>query len=356
MSDKALEIKLGHQRGDFTLSLDCKLPAHGITAIFGPSGAGKSTLLRLIAGLEPTKGTIRLFGEALSSLPSHRRSVAYMAQGPSLFDHLSVQGNLDFAEKRCPDKSAYSLGDVITQFELGSLLTRKPATLSGGEARRAALARALLSRPRLLLLDEPLTGLDRSRKAALMPFLQKLPKAFGVPIIFVTHDIEELAYLADTVALLEAGQLTAHGPASTIIGDLDTHPLTGRYAASSLLEGQVTGHNKALHMTQISLGENQLSVPGDRPLGTCRLRIRARDISLALSAPEGLSIRNALPCKVTGITEDTKGPYAQVALRLKDGQTLRARITRAALSDMALTPGQSIFALIKAASFDGPLS
>lgn len=359
MSAETLFLNFGLSRGGFRLRVSEDMPLSGITAVFGPSGSGKTSLLRAIAGLaQPDGGTIALGNElwfrdlSWLHMKPHRRGVGYVFQDGRLFPHLTVQGNLDFADKRSRAAgSAIHHDDVIEATGLTPLLDRKVDTLSGGEARRVALARAILSRPRLLLLDEPFTGLDRAARRELLPYLKDLPARFGIPAIFVSHDIEEVIALADRVLILKHGYVQAHGPLSEVMSDLDLAPLMDEPRHGSVIEASVASHESGLGMTRLSLGAHTLSLPLDATLtigAPLRLFIDASDVSIATEAPRGLSIRNIIPAEIMSLS-DAPGP---VLVTLRSGPaTLRAEITRAAVQDLQLAPGQHVFALIKSMSF-----
>jgi len=358
MSD-SLALDITKSFAGFNLAVSETLALDGITAIFGPSGSGKTTLLRLIAGFErPDSGQV-YFNNAPLTEPAHKRPLGYVFQGGQLFNHLTVKGNLDFAEKRSPkDDLRYHYADVVRAFDLTGLMNRKTASLSGGERQRAASARTLLTRPKVLLLDEPLAALDRARKRDILPFLEGLPKGFGLPCLYVSHDIEEVSRLADNILVLSEGRVQAYGSAEDIIGRLDLQPLTGRFEAGSLLTGLVVSHDTRLSLTQVDLGGAVITLPLNKRLSvgdSIRLRIRARDVAIATSQPEAVSIRNVLSGVIEAILQDKTGPFADVVIGFGDSH-LRARITRAAAEDLRLKKGQSVYALIKSVSFEGRLT
>lgn len=397
MAARHLSVRVRKAFDGFTLDVDEHLALSGVTAIFGPSGAGKSTLLRLIAGFESaeagriamsagagkkgagegdsvdvgvagtvaegvTDGPAWFDSAAGHDTPAYRRPVGYMFQDARLFPHLRVRGNLAYAERRGgtatnkPGEDRYSFDNIVEAFALGPLLDRRVHRLSGGERQRVALARTLLTRPDLLLLDEPLAALDRARKSDILPFLEALPKRFGVPALFVSHDLEEVSQLADRILVLSAGRVEAYGAAADIMSRLDL-PLTARFEASSLLEGTVSEQDAGFRLTHVALGGAVLTMPMiDRvAIGSAvRLRIRARDVSIATTRPEGLSIRNILPATIQTIVPDPDTAFAEMMLDL-GGNALHARVTRAAVEDLSLLPGQRVFALVKSVSFDGRL-
>ena len=361
MSDR-LNLNMKKALGDFTVDVKQSLPLGGITALFGPSGAGKSSLLKLIAGFEtPDTGHLSLrdktwFDSAdRINISPHKRAVGYMFQDGRLFPHMSVRENLEFASKRAIKK--ISIDDVISAFDLNDLIDNSPKTLSGGERRRAALARTVLTAPDVLLLDEPLTGLDRARKREILPFIESLPRDFGIPCIYVTHDIEEVSRLADKVMVMSGGEVSAFGDTVDILSHLDATPLHSDYDISSLFEGQVTGHDKAFCLMQVNIHGTEISLPhiSGADIGqNIRLRIRASDVAIAAARPKGVSIRNVIQGEISQIVADRQAAYAVVTLQLK-GAELRSHITRASCSDLNLKTGMSVYALIKSVSFEGHL-
>ncbi len=354
-----LEIDIRVQRTTLDLAVQEVLPLEGVTAIFGPSGGGKSTLLRVIAGFEPAIGRLRLLDEVwldeTGSKPPQDRGVGYMFQDARLFTHLNVLGNLKYALRRAPQRAnALGLDAAIKAFDLTALLQRRVQQLSGGERQRVALARTLLSQPRLLLLDEPLAALDLERKAEILPYLESLAAENSVPMIYVSHDVDEVARLADRTLVLSEGRVRAFGATSQILERLDLQTLLGQFEAGVLLHARVTGHNAEFNLTELALGEQTITMPEVTNLeigASVRLRVRARDVALATQRPIGLSIRNLLRGRILKITEVTGSPFAEVLL-VVDDQHLRARITRAAVADLRLVVDQSVYALIKTVTFD----
>ena len=361
MSDK-LNIKFTKRLGSFSLETDEVIPMEGITVIFGPSGAGKSTLLRLIAGFE-TADTGRLsLGDTVwfdktnkINVSPHKRAIGYMFQDARLFPHLTVKQNLEFAAKRASKSIAFD--DVISAFDMGRLLDASPQILSGGEQRRAALARTVLTAPDILLLDEPLTGLDRAKKRDILPFIESLPKHFNIPCLFVSHDIEEVSRLSGHIMVMSEGRVSNFGAAADILGLIDQTPLAQDYDVRSLFEGRIIAHNEALHMMQLDLSGYDIHIPaikGTNIGDKLRLRIRASDIAIALTPPKDVSIRNILTAEILDISADETASHAIVTLDIKAGQ-LKARITRAACADLNLETGLQVYALIKSISFEGRL-
>lgn len=358
MGDLSVDIEVLYP--DFALKVAQIFPGEGITGLFGPSGCGKSTLLRVIAGFERVaRGRVALgdevwLGGGVNVAP-HRRGVGYVFQEARLFAHLSARGNLDYAHRRAAGTPArFAFDDVVQVLDLAPLFHRRAAQLSGGERQRVAIGRALLTRPRLLLMDEPLAALDTRRKGEILPYVARLPQAFGVPVIYVTHALEEVTQLCDRMVALSAGRVVATGGVGDVLQRLDLAGVQGRFEAGAVLTGQVAGQDRALHMTRVDLGGDiALEVPaiGLDPGAPVRLRVRARDVSLARHRPDGLSIRNLLPARVLAIAPESDTAFAEVLLAVGP-QRLRARITRAAVADLALAEGQDVVALVKSVAFD----
>lgn len=356
-----IALDLDARYSDFHLAVADRLHVEGVTALFGPSGAGKSTILAAIAGFRPGIGRIAVDGHSWQdtgrSLPAHRRPVGMVFQDGRLFDHLDVAGNLRFAERRA-DRSgpAISREAVIGALDLGGLLVRSTPDLSGGERQRVAIARALLTRPRLLLMDEPLAALDRVRKAAILPLIAGLPTTFGLPVLFVSHQLDEIAQIADRMIAVHGGCITGQGPADEMIASLDA-AVSGHFEAGVLVSGRVEEVDAAHAVATVRVGENLLIIPdtGGAVAGAeLRLRLRARDISIALKPVAGLSIRNQLPAVIKAIEADA-GPFAEVHLDCR-GTELRARLTRLAIAELGLAPDQNVTALIKSVAFDRRLT
>lgn len=360
-----LELDCRASFGDFTLDLRQSLALRGITALFGPSGSGKSLLLRTVAGLESrASGRVAFDGEdwlggsRARPLAAHRRGVGVVFQDARLFPHLSVAGNLLYAARRARHvRKSIAFDDVVAALDLAPLLTRQPGSLSGGEAQRAAIARTLLMRPALLLMDEPLAALDMGRKAEILAYIERLPETFGVPILYVSHSLEEVAHLAQDMMVLSQGRIVAVGSVPEIMTRLDLHPMTGRFEAGVVLDGEVVRQDRTFALSEVSVGAQILVVPAvEAEIGArVRLRLRARDIALATEKPKGLSIRNVLPGKVLEIRGEEKTAYAELLVDI-GGPRLRARITRKSVHEMGLSPGARVYALVKSVTFDRRLS
>ncbi len=356
-----LELDCRLQLGGFSCDLHETLPLDGITALFGPSGSGKTMTLRMIAGLEPAcEGRIALNGAAWIDskagvrLQTHRRGAGLVFQDARLFRHLDVAGNLDYAVKRGFGGGAVqSRTQVIDALDLGGLLKRRVTHLSGGERQRVSIARAILARPKLLLMDEPISALDLPRRAEIMGYIEALPGLFGIPIIYVTHAIDEVARLAQSLALISSGRLVACGPVQATLARLDLPPLTGRFEAGVVLDGIIDHHDEKYALTLLDIGGQHLVIPAlDLALGAAaRLRVRARDVAIARSAPKGISIRNVLKAEIAEVALEPDTAFAEIRLSLGD-QDLRARITRKAVAELRLKPGLKVFALVKSVTLD----
>lgn len=348
-----LELRITSQRGDFKLTLQQTLPGSGITGIFGPSGSGKTSLLRALSGLDRASGYIAINDHCwLDSaralcLPTHRRRIGYVFQDSALFTHLDVRGNLEYGWRRTATNARrLQPPQVIEWLALQPLLARSVQQLSGGEAQRVAIARALLSSPELLLLDEPLAALDDLAKRDILPYLERLHHELALPILYVSHALDEVMRLADHLLLLEAGQVRAAGEVNSLLTRLDL-PLSHSELAAAIVEARVESIDETFGISYLAsdAGPISLATSGltlDRPY---RLRIAARDVALALRAPGRTSILNCLPARISEISEQGA---AQMLIQLQAGSaTLLARITRKSCAQLELRPGMAVFALIK---------
>ncbi len=337
-------------RGAFTLDVDLRLPARGTTVLFGPSGSGKSSLLRVAAGLEPAaRGCVRIgettWQDADTFLPPHRRALGMVFQNAPLLPHLSVLDNLRYGWKRAGASEA-TLAAWVDRLALTALLPRRPDTLSGGERQRVALARALACEPRWLLLDEPLSALDAARRAEVLPFLEKVRREADLPILHVTHALDEMARLADHLVLLDAGRVTACGPALEVLNRADL-PLVLREDAGVVLEATVQAHD-AHGLVQLATAAGTLHAQGEALAAgkTLRVRIQARDVSLALSRHEDSSVLNLVPVRLVAL-DPLPGGQVQVQLDAS-GARLLARISHHSAQHLALRPGMPLWAQVKA--------
>ena len=345
--------------GTFTLAADFASSGR-LTALFGRSGSGKTTLVNLIAGLaRPDRGRIAVDDAVLFDsgrgidIPPHRRRVGYVFQEGRLFPHMTVRGNLLYGRSRAPATDRWgSVDAVVDLLGIGDLLQRRPATLSGGEKQRVAIGRALLAAPRLLLMDEPLASLDAPRKADILPYIERLRDEMNLPVIYVSHSLDEVARLADSVVVLAGGKVAASGPVESIFARLDLESVLDRDNAGAIIHGRVIAHDPAAGITRLAHPAGELFHPlMIEPVGTTvALRVRARDVALAVGEPGRLSIRNRLRAVVAEIAE---GPPPAVDVRLDaGGEALLARITRDAAAALDLKVGLSVTALIKSVAFE----
>ncbi|MBV8937780.1 MAG: molybdenum ABC transporter ATP-binding protein [Alphaproteobacteria bacterium] len=356
-----LEVDIEHTLADFTLDVHYRA-GRGITALFGRSGAGKTSVINAIAGLlRPRRGRIVIDGSVLLDterdvcVPPHRRRVGYVFQEGRLFPHLTVRQNLLFGRWFSParERRAANLGDVVDLLDLSTLLDRRPGRLSGGEKQRVAIGRALLTSPRLLLLDEPLASLDARRKDEILPYLERLRDEAKVPIVYVSHSVAEVTRLATTIVLISAGRVHAVGPVREIMGRAENYPLTGRFEAGAVLAMRIAAHDLRWNLTELSAEFGNLTVSHlEAPVGTAlRVRIRARDVILAVARPTGISALNVLVAEVEELVP-IEDAALEVQLRLRGGEHLLARITRRSAEALELTPGREIFAVIKTIAID----
>ncbi|MCP8686951.1 molybdenum ABC transporter ATP-binding protein ModC [Marinobacterium sedimentorum] len=353
-----LSVCIDKRQGDLDLQLDIQLPLQGISAIFGRSGAGKTSLINMLSGLvRPDRGRIALGDEVLfdSSRNIHlrpeQRRIGYVFQDARLFPHYSVEGNLRYGSRK-PDPKQFA--DVIELLGIGPLLQRAPATLSGGERQRVAIGRALLSEPRLLLMDEPLASLDLPRKRELMPYLERLAAEVRLPILYVSHSLDEILRLADHLVLLDRGRAPLQGPLEDLWGSEQMRPWFSVEELSTVLRAQVVGQDLRWQLTHLSLGDGLglwvRKFEAQNGQGV-RLRIRANDISIVRTRPQQSSIRNILPATIEALQPDDDGHLMAVQLRIGT-QRLWAHITLWAAAELALKPGDTAFAQIKGISLN----
>ncbi|MCR9257077.1 MAG: molybdenum ABC transporter ATP-binding protein [Alphaproteobacteria bacterium] len=359
----SLEVRLRHRLGDFALEADFSVPRGGVTALFGNSGSGKSTTLKAIAGLiRPDEATIRLGGTGIEGVPPHRRRIGLMFQDSRLFPHLSVRQNLVYGAKRAAEGVDGGLLDhIVGMLGIGSLLDRRPRGLSGGEAQRVALGRTLMTKPRALLLDEPMASLDQPRKEEILPYLQRLPEEADIPILYVSHVLDEVSRLADRMVVLDRGKVAAEGDIVDVLSRLDLFPLTGRFEAGALIDGAIQVHDPTTALSAVAFDGGMIWVPAlDAPEGSpVRLRIRARDVLLATRTPDALqadlSANSLLSGTVTGMRADEKGPFLEVQVTC-GGTKILSRITRRSAQRLGLAEGSPVTAVVKTATVDRRLA
>ncbi len=350
-----LQVSLKHRFAGFVLDVAFDAPP-GVTALFGRSGSGKTTVINAVAGLlRPDQGFITADGITLLdtakhiNLPPHQRRVGYVFQDARLFPHLTVRQNLLYGRWFAPKEPEVSLDRIVDLLGIGPLLSRRPGALSGGERQRVAIGRAILSNPRLLALDEPLAALDEERKAEILPYLERLRDEVHLPILYVSHAMAEVARLANTVVLIEAGRVTAAGPTAEILSDPATAPGLGLREAGALLTARVAAQDDD-GLTRFDSAAGPLWLPRViAPMGSSlRIRILAQDVMLAITRPEGISALNILPATIRDIRQGD-GPGALVRLDA-GGEVILARITRRSAEALALAPGKPVFAVLKAVS------
>lgn len=351
-----IEARFRGTQGGLTLDIDFTCPVRGVTGLFGPSGAGKTTILRCMAGLiRFGHGYLRIGDDVwqdknLFVLP-HRRAVGFVFQEPRLLPHLPVLGNLRYGLSRARPPHQIAFDDVVDLLGIAPLLERSTANLSGGERQRIAIGRALLSQPRILLMDEPLSALDRDAKLEILPYLERLAGSLPLPIIYVTHDMTEIERLADHLLVLNRnGGIVSSGPLVALLTDLD-QPLAHHPDAATVLDIQVRRHDPNYDVTECALGNLTVFVPGTlgAPGETRRLRIKAGDVSLFVGQPQKTSVLNVLPATIRQaspvgtsqmlvlLTLDTGGPE----------RLLLSSITRKSWDGLGFAPGMQVLVQFK---------
>ncbi|WP_075289483.1 molybdenum ABC transporter ATP-binding protein [Pararhizobium arenae] len=356
----SLIVSARHRLGAFSLEASFT-SERVVTALFGRSGSGKTSLLRIIAGLTaPHEGKVSLDGDVLVDtvqrrfVPCHRRRFGYVFQEARLFPHLTVRKNLGYGRWFAPKAAqADDFARVVDLLGIETLLERCPSNLSGGEKQRVAIGRALLSSPRLLLMDEPLAALDDERKAEILPYLERLRDETRVPIVYVSHSVAEVARLADHVVVMEAGRVKAFGTTADILGDNSVSIAAERRETGALLEGTIRAVDEVRGLTTVALTSATLLIPGRHAVGKpVRVHIPARDVMLATKKPEGISALNILEGKIAGMTGG--GADAVDVLVACGGDMIQSRITRFSAERLELSIGMPVYAIIKTVSFERP--
>jgi molybdate transport system ATP-binding protein len=348
------------ERPRFTLDVAFDCPDRCV-ALFGPSGSGKTTVAKVIAGLErPQQARIVIDGSLLADtgtgvrVPVHKRRVGLVFQDGQLLPHLSVRQNLDYGRRFAPrDAEAIPFDTVVELLGIGHLLAARSATLSGGERQRVAIGRALLAAPRLLVMDEPLAALDMERKLEILPFIERLRDELDLPIVYVSHAMEEVARLATRVVRLKEGRVVGEGAPAEVFAVLDDETAAGRFDAVSLVAGRILRELPEFAMTILAHPAGEIALPGrfGRTGETVRVAIRSTNVTLATAKPQGLSVRTALAGRVTSVAVGG-GPLALVTVELVGGDRIAAYLTRLAIADLALAEGSEVYALVKAVSID----
>jgi molybdate transport system ATP-binding protein len=352
-----LSINIEVARGDFQLNAAFEVATPGVIALFGRSGCGKTTLVNLLAGLLRAKrGRIALDGETWFDstrgieVPAEQRRVGYVFQDARLFPHYSVRGNLLYGSPRDARPAGRELDDVVGLLGLAPLLGRRPGSLSGGEKQRVAVGRALLSKPRLLLLDEPLASLDAARRDEVLPYLERLRDHYAIPMVLVSHQFEEVLRLATQLVVLDAGRVIATGDLGAVSLAPALRDIVGPEAVGAVLEGNVTHADAGEDLATVAIGTQNSVKVSARGLATgqrVRLQLLARDLILALGEPQGISVRNHLRGVVRAITPDGGADLVEVDI---GGATLLSRVTTAATRELALVPGMALWVLVKSVS------
>jgi molybdate transport system ATP-binding protein len=358
-----LSVAVKKRRGSFSLDARFELPTPGVVALFGRSGCGKTTLVNAIAGLlDADSGRVALDDlllldtEQQINVPPERRRIGYVFQDARLFPHLSVAANLKYGERRAPPQRFVTLDDVAGLLDLGRLMDRRTHQLSGGERQRVAIGRALLSQPRLLLLDEPLASLDAARRDEVLPYLETLRDQLAIPMVYVSHDFDEVLRLATYVVLMESGNTIAQGGVGEMSLNRGLRSIIGADAVGAIVDGTVLGVDPSSGLLRVKLGHGELRVEAadatDAAAGaTLRVQLLARDVIVATQEPRHLSVRNSLAGVIVAVTSDDVDSDL-IAIDV-GGTMIMARVTKAATRDLALEPGLPAWALVKAVSLRG---
>jgi molybdate transport system ATP-binding protein len=363
----SLKVAVEKRLGAFALAVEFDAPTPGVVALFGPSGCGKSTTINIIAGLiAADRGEISLDDGVLLdtrrrvAIPAERRGIGYVFQDARLFPHLNVAANLSYARRRARRAPYVSLERVLALLELGPLLSRRVHQLSGGERQRVAIGRALLSQPRLLLLDEPLAALDRDRREEVLPYLETLRDQLSIPMIYVGHQFDEVLRLATHIVLMQSGTVAAEGGITQMSLDPKLRALIGPDAVGAVIDGTVIGEDALSGLTRVRVGNGEMKVEAARLAAGTRMRVQllARDVIVSTRMPQYLSVRNSLQGVVTAIDDDGSGRPGNagsdlISIDIGAGAAILARVTRAATRELGLAVGMPAWALVKAVSLRG---
>jgi len=355
-----LKVCARKQRGAFTLDAQFESPTPGVVALFGRSGCGKTTLINIIAGLLQADAgevvvddTVLLDTARNRMVPVERRHIGYVFQDARLFPHMNVAANLHYAQQRAAGSAFVSLDRVVDLLALSSLMQRRTHQLSGGERQRVAIGRALLSQPRLLLLDEPLASLDAARREEVLPYLEVLRDQLALPMVYVSHDFDEVLRLATWLVLMEGGKAVAQGG----MGEMSLNPalraIIGADAVGAVIDGTVLGNEGTPELTRVQVGAGELRVKlaGYSVGSKLRVQLLARDLIVATHSPQGLSVRNSLKGVITAVSHD-EDDSDLIAIDI-GGTQIMARVTRAATRELGLAPGLLVWALVKTVSLRG---
>ena len=356
-----LRVNLSKQRGAFRLAAAFEMPRAGVLALFGPSGCGKSTLIQCIAGLEqPDDGRIELDGQCFydaatgKTVPAEQRGIGYVFQDARLFPHLNVAGNLSYGASRSRRTPFVAFDDIVDLLNLRALLARRPGRLSGGERQRVAIGRALLSQPRLLLLDEPLASLDAARREEVLPYLERLRDRLALPMVYVSHQFDEVLRLATDLVLMREGRVLEQGDIASVSRGAALRTLITADLVGAVLDARPLGPDEHSGLMRLQVGSGELQVPADglETGRAVRVQLLARDIIIATEPVTHVSVRNSLTGIVDHISREDAGADL-VGIDIGGGEILLARITPAATAALALQPGRKVWALIKAGAIRG---
>jgi molybdate transport system ATP-binding protein len=354
----SFSVELRHRFASIQMDIAFEVPSPGVTVLFGPSGSGKSTVINAAAGLlRPDTCRIAVDGQVFADtgagvwLPPERRRAGLVFQDSRLFPHMSVATNLRFGMRRVAP-GAIGFDDIVGLLGIAPLLDRRPHTLSGGERQRVAIGRALLAQPHLLLMDEPLASLDAARKAEILPYLIRLKTALSLPVVYVTHALDEIVRLADSLVLIEAGRVVGFGSVSDVASRADL-PLAQRDDGGAVLLCHVSQHDTRRALTLLEAAGAAFWVPllDLPPDATCRIRIPAREVILASTPPEAISLHNIVAGTVSRIVDEIPRRSVLVGIDLPRGALL-ARVTPDAIVRLDLSTGSPVLALIKSTSIE----
>ncbi|HNP36276.1 MAG TPA: molybdenum ABC transporter ATP-binding protein [Woeseiaceae bacterium] len=355
----SIEFRYLVEQAGFTLDIEGRFALQGITGVFGPSGSGKTSLLRCMAGLaSPSAAYLKVDRDIWEDSAArvrrapHHRAIAYVFQEPRLFPHLDVRGNLEYGKRRVEKNARSSIATdqehIIDLLGLGSLLSRRTNGLSGGEAQRVAIGRALLSAPRLILMDEPLASLDAGRKDELLPFIERLHAELTVPLVYVSHNIDEICQLCDQLLVMQGGTALATGDLQSVLMRTDL-PVLGGAEAGAVIMARVVSYDAEYDLSRLEFSGGVLQAPARYAIGSVvRVRVRANDISICDESSGQTSILNRLAAEVIAINQDSS---SSVLVHLKTGEdSMLARITRRSAAHLNLHPGALVIAQLKSVS------
>jgi molybdate transport system ATP-binding protein len=355
-----LEVAASKRQGEFSLDVSFDLPTAGVAALFGPSGCGKTTTINIIAGLlKPDRGRVALDGTVLLDterridVPAERRRIGYVFQDARLFPHLNVAANLRYGARRARGRAYVTLERVLGMLELEPLMSRRVHQLSGGERQRVAIARALLSQPSLLLLDEPLAALDRERRDEVLPYLETLRDQLSIPMVYVSHQFDEVLRLATHIVVMRSGKVAAQGDAGEMSLNPQLRAMVGPDAVGAIIDGTAIGEDALSGLARVHVGQGEIRIqaPGIAPGTRLRVQFLARDIIVSTRMPQHLSVRNNLRGVIAAVEDDGDGSDL-ISIDI-GGALILARVTKAATRELGLAAGTAAWALVKSVSLRG---